>query len=525
MTPVKSTARRITFLTPTPPDISAFGVRALSAWLKMKGHSVTCVFLPGGIEYLRHSGSYQYHYSDRVLSDILDIVAGSDVAALSFFSQYRDRALQLTRAIREKLGVYTVWGGIHSEVYPEDGLAHADAVCVCEGETVLEQLLGMPDIKHLQRDAVNIPGLLTRSNPDPQAPFPCIDDLDALPWMDMGPDNHYLLDPFKDQVAAMTLERLRGVLPLMPGPNDTALKVFRLMTSRGCPHHCTYCANHIKAKQFSGKHYLRYRSPGHVIGEIKNVIGRFPYIEGIHFFDDVFTAMNPSDLRTLCDRMKTDINLPWYAQASPSTLTRDQLEMFIDNGLIFIEMGIQTGSSRIREMYRRPETSDTILRSTALIHEYRDRLLKPHYHVILDNPWETRTDVRNTLDLLTRIPGTFMLCLASLTFYPGTELAKKALNDGFLTDIDKQVYRKPFFVPKGRYLNYLIYLTDISWIPRGLLRFLGNTPANLLDKPFFGPVFDLCRRLTDKLRLIGKGFSAMKKGQWHRIRNYVRRVR
>lgn len=176
-------------------------------------------------------------------------------------------------------------------------------------------------------------------------------------------------------------------------------------------------------------------------------------------------------------------------------------------------------------MYRRPETNETILRSANLIHEYKDKLLKPHYHVILDNPWETRDDVRDTIDLLTRIPGKFMLCLASLTFYPGTELADAAVKEGFLTDIEKQVYRKPFFVPKGRYLNYLIYLTDITWIPRGLIRFLGNKPAIVLDRPFFDPFFDLCRRITNKLRLIGKGLSALTKGQWHRIRNYFRRIR
>ncbi|MGB3975192.1 MAG: radical SAM protein [bacterium] len=515
--------RRITFLTPTPPDISAFGVRALSAWLKRKGHKVTCIFLPGGIENLRHSGTYTYHYSDHVLKDILDIVAGSDIAAFSFFSQYRDRALQLTQTIKDKLSIFTVWGGIHAEVSPKDGLAHADAVCISEGETVLEQLLELTDTNNFHQ--ADIPGLLTRCNPNSSKPLPCMENLDDLPWMDMGPDDHFLLDPIKDQIVPMTVDQMKKVLPLMPGPNHSAVKVFRLMTSRGCPHHCTYCANHIKAKLYPGSHYLRFRSPDHVIGEIKNVIGAYPFIEGIHFFDDVFTAMNPSDLKLLCHRMKTEVKLPWYAQVSPSILTRNQLEMFIDSGLVFIEMGIQTGSSRIREMYRRPETNEIILRSADLIYEYRDELLKPHYHVILDNPWETRNDVRDTLDLLTRIPGKFMLCLASLTFYPGTELANAAVKDGYLTDIEKQVYRKPFFVPKGRYLNYLIYITDITWIPRGLIRFLGDKPAVLLDTPFFGPFFDLCRRITDKLRLIGKGINALTKGQWHRIRNYFQRIR
>ncbi len=69
-----------------------------------------------------------------------------------------------------------------------------------------------------------------------------------------------------------------------------------------------------------------------------------------------------------------------------------------------------------------------------------------------------------------------------------------------------------FSFPKGRYLNYLIYLTDITWIPRPLLRFLGGFPAGLLDRPVFDDVFDICRRITDGLRLIAKGFGRFTQG-------------
>lgn len=515
-------SKTVTFITPTPPDISAFGVRALSAWLKRKGHRINCIFLPGGIEQLKHGGQFQYQYPAEVIQDILDITRSSDVVALSFLSQYRDRAIQLTQAIKAQHSAFVIWGGIHPEVNPEDGLAYADAVCICEGETVLEQLLSTLD----DPDSIDrIPGLLTPTSPSHDLKPPCFNDLDELPHFDWGPDNHFVLDPFAGKVVALTNDKLNSILPLMPSPAGGAITVYRTMTSRGCPHRCTYCANRIRAERFPGERYLRFRSPDHVMEELHQALEAFPFIQGIHFFDDVFTAMPKQSLETICRRLKDEIGLPWYAQASPATLTEKQLKMFIDTGLVFIEMGVQTGSERIRKMYKRPESNDRILAGARLVYNHRRQLLKPHYHVILDNPWETRDDVRATLDLLTRIPGKFMLCLASLTFYPGTDLAQKAIEDGFLTDYDTQVYRKPFFIPKGRYLNYLIYLTDITWIPRGLLRFLGGFPAAIFDKPLFGPIFDLMRRGTDKLRLIGKGVSAVRRGQLHRISNYFRRVR
>ena len=55
------------------------------------------------------------------------------------------------------------------------------------------------------------------------------------------------------------------------------------------------------------------------------------------------------------------------------------------------------------------------------IDHHREHLLKPHYHAIVDNPWETVEDKVATARLFLQIPHPFMLCLASLTLFPGTE--------------------------------------------------------------------------------------------------------
>ncbi len=341
----------------------------------------------------------------------------------------------------------------------------------------------------------------------------------------MGPDDHWVLEPREDRVIPLAPDILKMILPLMPGADGHPVRVYRTMTSRGCPHHCTYCANRIKADKYESKKYLRFRSPEHVLGELREMVRKYPFIQGIHFFDDVFTAMPKHDLETLCREYKETIGLPYYAQASPSLLTEKQMDLFIDTGLVFMEIGVQTGSETIRKMYKRPESNQRILEATQLIHRYRDKLLKPHYHVILDNPWENRDDVRATLDLLTRIPGKFMLCLASLTFYPGTDLYYRAKEENMIQDEERDIYQKPFYIPQGRYLNYLIYLTDINWIPGSLLRWLGNRPALIFDRDIFSGLFDLARRVTDKLRLAGKGFGALFRGEFHRIFRYFRRVR
>lgn len=515
---------KISLLTPTPPDISAFGIRALSSFLKNAGHQVQLIFLPGGIDLLKHGGEYQYRYSTHALDQILNVLSGSQVIGFSFMSQYRDRAIQLTKAVRNAMSTFIIWGGIHPEVCPEEALKYADGVCMTEGETVLLELVNTLD-KH--QDTSKIPGLWTlRNGKAVHTEYPAlISDLDTLPFCDFGLTDHYLLNPVTDHLEPMSMELLRRTMPLMPALGGGALTVYRIMTSRGCPHRCTYCANRIKAERHPSETYLRFRSPDHVLSELQTVTADYPFIEGIHFFDDVFTAMKPKDLENLCHQYKETIDLPYYAQISPAIFSKTQLELFLDTGLVFLEMGIQTGSPSIRSRYCRPETNENILNAATLLHEHRTKLVTPHYHVILDNPWESRNDVRQTLNLLTQVPGKFKLCLASLTFYPGTDLYYQALKEGIIKDEEKDIYRKPFYIPKGRYLNYLIYLTDIIWIPRSFLRWMGNVPSIFLDRPFFGAIFDIARRVTDNLRLLAKGLGALFKGEFKRISAYFRRVR
>ncbi|MBN1355446.1 B12-binding domain-containing radical SAM protein [bacterium] len=514
---------KIALLTPTPPDISAFGIRALSAYLKRDGHDVTCIFLPGGIEKLRHGKAYRYEIPSRAMERIRGVVSDARLIGIACMSNYRDRAVQLSRRLKDT-GAFIVWGGIHAEVRPDDALSASDGVCLTEGESVMKEL-----IRRLETGVAltDIPGLALRGGPGPDeiACPPLIADLDSLPFADFGVENHWVLDPAAGQINPLTPERLAQIMPLMPAPGGGAMTVYRIMASRGCPHRCSYCANRAKADRHPGQKYLRFRSPGHVLDELKQVIRTYPFIQGIHFFDDVFTAMPEEDLKELCRRYETEIGLPYYLQVSPSTLTREQLELFLDTGMVFIEMGIQTGSPRIQSMYHRPETPGQILDAARLIHRFRSRLITPHYHVILDNPWESRDDVRATLTLLTRIPGKFKLCLASLTLYPGTEVYEQAVSENLIRDEEREIYRKPFYIPKGRYLNYLIYLTDIHWIPRSLLRWLGTWPAELFDRPVFGPLFDLKRRITEMLRLAAKGVSAVAHGRFDRIGKYFRRVK
>lgn len=517
-------APHLVILTPTPPDISAFGIRSLSAYLKSQGFRVSLVFLPGGIEDLQASGAYVYQYPQSVIDHVLEISTNADLIGISFLSQYLDRAIQLTKALKSRLSAPIIWGGVHATLRPESSLNYADLVCIGEGEASLLALL-----ERYQRTGrlEATPGIWSKHNGTITRTVipPVIDQLDSLPGFDFSLIDHYILDPREGRIKELTVELLKTALPLMPYFNNQAITVYRTMTSRGCPHACTYCVNQALAKLTGTERYLRFRSPEHVIAELTTVLAQYPFIQGIHFFDDVFTSMPRQHLNRLCELYQNQVHLPFYCQVSPSVINRQMMELLIDSGMVFIEMGIQTGNERIRQLYQRHETTEQIIAAARLFTKYRGRLLTTRYHLILDNPWETPAETVDTLKLLVKLPRPFILCLSSLTLYPGTPLNQIAHEEGWLTDEVSQVYRKPFYRPSATYLNWLIISSDIGWIPRWFLHFLSRPLfIKLFQRREPSTLIKFLIKIDSGARLVHKGLVALVTGDYARLARYRKRV-
>ena len=264
---------KITFVTPTPPDVAAFGVRALSAFLKQHNKDVRVIFLPGGVEKFKYKTGPQYHYDKTMLEQVVELCRGSDLIGISFMSNYLDRAMQLSRAIKGALDTTLILGGIHPTVMPVPCLEFADMVCIGEGE---EALLELIERMEEGKDYSNIDNLCLKShNKIIQNPLrPLIQNLDTLPYYDFGPENHFIYDNIKKSIEPVSKDLLKRSFPLEPHVegsfNDSYLRTisYKTMTTRGCPHHCTFCAENTLAKMYSGQRYLRKRSIPHIIKEL-----------------------------------------------------------------------------------------------------------------------------------------------------------------------------------------------------------------------------------------------------------------
>ncbi|MBI5238704.1 MAG: B12-binding domain-containing radical SAM protein [Deltaproteobacteria bacterium] len=508
----------ITLITPTPPDINAFGARMISSVLKKEGFDTRVIFLPGGIEHLRFDGSFIYKYPEKTLKQIAELCKDADIIGFSFMSLYYDRAAQITEYLKKQFSTPVIWGGIHPTYRPEQSLENCDIICIGEGENSVIDLARKMSRGEDYTDVKSCwfkRGGGVRKNEE----GPIVHNLDALPFVDYDLKNHYVYNWRSTDIVHIGEAVMKEQFLRLPYFKDKHLLSYRTMTSRGCPHRCSYCASSAMMK-------LRRRSVDNVVEELEQMLKRFDYIEIISFFDDTFFAAPIEYFEEFRDKYKKRINLPFHAQCSPTTISERKMALLTDAGLYYTEMGIQTGSDRVKRMYKRVESNQKIIGAAALLHRYGPRMLMPDYHVILDNPWETREDVTETLKLLLALPGKFNLQISSLVFFPGTELNERAKKEGLLKDEMNEVCRKPFTFPKGTYLNYLIYLSGFPLIPRGLLRFASRGVfVNLLHTKEPLSFYNLLFAVSKKIRLAVKGVMALAKGDFGRIANYFRLAR
>ncbi|MFA5124384.1 MAG: radical SAM protein [Patescibacteria group bacterium] len=424
-----------------PTDISALGVRYLSSYLKKFGRDVAILFL---------AKPYGELENEQELKQIAELINKykPDLIGLSLMSNHFFRAKNITKSIKDNFpSVPVIWGGIHPTIDPENCLVYADLVCVGEGESALLQLT--ENDNWLNYKNVNIPGLWHKNGSQiiSGGKSILISAIDELPFPDYDFFDHYIIH--QGELLPMTESVFRQYYPAARGDH-------RLLSSRGCPHACAYCCNSVFRNIYSGI-FLRKRSVDQLVTEMKMIKNKFPFIRSFKIMDDSFAVNDLDWIREFNRRYKAEIDLPFFCLASPTTIDAAKLELLVDAGLDMIQMGLQSGSDRVnQDIYLRHAKSSQFLTAMSLLDKYRGRL-NVIIDVILDNPYETEDDLLLTIDILNRIRKPFHLSLFSLTFYPGTELYRRAIADGHLTD--GQAYlKKQFHLLNKGYLNKVIYL-------------------------------------------------------------------
>lgn len=418
-------------------DLDAYGIRCLSSHLRQHGHETKLIFLSRMSKSKGNVNLWEPDHEDfdsSALESLVEQLRDADLVGFSVLTLYYHESSKVSDYVRHRLAVPVIWGGIHSMIRPDECIAHADMVAIGEAEDTLLEV-----VERLERrqDLEGVAGIWFR-NADGTvvkngARQPAR-DLDRFPAPDHSLRNHFAF--YNGALVPLTRQLYL----------EKTGRHYMTICVRGCHLKCTYCCNSQFVKMFDGWSNLRAKSVEAIVAELEAMVARFPEIEGIKLSDDDFGDMPIEYIRAFAEAYKARVGLPLGIPGfSSRNLTEEKLTTLLDAGLVYLRLGIQSGSERIRRLYGRRETNEQIVTACRLIHKYRDRIQRVKLDIITDNPWETEEDVIESIRLLQQLPKPYVMTVFSLTLLPGTPLYLKAKREGILKDEKSLIYDKHFY--------------------------------------------------------------------------------
>ncbi len=353
----------------------------LRGYLQKQGHKVKIQNLEGITNYL----------------GAIDLDA--DIYGVTIFTPQHSLAIEIGNYIKSKTKALLVAGGHHVSAIPYEFLNASpyDIVVRGEGEFTMAEICAGVALEQIKGISYKRKGEIV-SNPDREffkdidvIPFPTIDDINLEEYGRVyinKPHSKYSMD---------------------------------VMTSRGCPRACAFCAS-----SSFWKRRVRFHSVEYV----------FEYLDYLHdrgindfvFIDDNF-VLKRSRLEIICEKLKS-MGSVWGCSTRSDCVTPELAKLLKDSGCQKVCLGIETGSNRLLDlMYKQT----TVEKHANAAHILKDVGLTVLGFLIVGLPSETEEDVRMTMKFIKEQPVDYYT-ISTFVPYPGTPIWRNPENYGYAFD-------------------------------------------------------------------------------------------
>ena len=314
-------------------------------------------------------------------------------------------------------------GGYQAIVSPEETLADpaVDYVCVGDGEEPLVAL-----IRQLRSGAgdATVAGLWTK-RPDgpPLRTAPALmTDVAELPFPDYS-----IFERDGD---------LRYLSPrAVQSPDLLALPV---ISGRGCPYRCTYCANTTLLDLYKAEgRYLRKYDPEPLVEELARLRDRY-HADYFQFWDEEF-LYERRYARELLRLYRRRVRVPFSMFVRVENMTEDLCATSADAGCHAMWFGVESGSETYRRVYlNRKMPTRQIVVAAETARRYGIHLFA---FAMVGLPFETESDARATLALIEAIDAELTVFSQFLPL-PGTPLYEVCRQHDLLLDpsVERQMW-------------------------------------------------------------------------------------
>jgi len=316
---------------------------------------------------------YHFGQSFENIEDEISDIAPDLVGISSLFTPYYREALEIAERVKKRLNVPVIMGGPHVSEVPEEvlSLPYVDYVIIGEGERPMVEFVRF---------------LLDRGK------------IEDVPGLGYKKDGMLFFNPVAENYPIDELP-VPDLNTLLPERYQAAGKPLAFMiTSRGCPHRCSFCSVHTTF----GNIYRR-RTVENIIEEI-----RLRYREGrrvIDFEDDNLT-LGKDEFKELCRRLNDlfpDKEMEFVAMNGISYMSLDDelLELMQKAGFTHINLALVSSDKKVHETAQRPYAPDTYI---SVVHRAFQLGLRITSYQILGLPYDSLTAMVRTLAFHSRLP-------------------------------------------------------------------------------------------------------------------------
>jgi radical SAM superfamily enzyme YgiQ (UPF0313 family) len=316
-----------------------------------------------------------------------------DFIGLSVMTTQIYNALEISRIVKDlNRKCKIIWGGSHPTFFIKETASHplVDIVCFGEGEMTIHEILTEIDLSKINGIAYKDKGAIVVNQPR------ALHDPALMPLFDWN-----LID-------AEVLKKLQ----LVPS-----------LTSRGCPHRCTFCINVIL------KNKWRPRSVEQVLDDIKIIKSKSCFKDKkIRFWDENFFVDIKRAQAIIAGMISLGLKASWETTVRADYLRNGMiddkfLEKIKESGCYLLSFGAESGSERILKKIKKDVTAEQILNSAKKCLQVG---IIPQYSFMIGLPGETKADMMKTLDLISQLTSidSRIQILGPQAFrpYPGSEL-------------------------------------------------------------------------------------------------------
>lgn len=386
------------------------GVGYLAAVLEQAGYEVAILdaFTTENDMVNFSGGNATYGLGDRSIKRQIEKFKPDVVGISSMYTMYAQDAHRMASITKElNSDILVVLGGAHPSCNPELVLKdnNVDVVVGGEGEyTLLDIVNAFKDGKNID----SIPGTAVRKNNSicVNAPRPLIDDLDVLPL----PARHLLpMQIYFKNASRSTLYNMRN-------PFAT------IITSRGCPMHCVYCA----VRTIWGRTW-RARSAVKVVDEIELLVRNYGVRE-IHFSDDNI-SVNKNRIVGICNEIiKRKIDIRWACPTGIAiwSLDEDLLRITKKAGCYRLTFGLESGNKETLDFIGKKYSYETAKKLIKLANKLGFWTASTF---IFGFPQEKRESINDTISFAINSDLDFAVFYTPVIF-PGTRLFDIFMDSG-----------------------------------------------------------------------------------------------